>query len=464
MARAGARVGMFGALLGAHARARPRPLVARGGVRARRPGLRRVPGPAPVGARPRASTRWPSTACSPARACPSTSPTPSATSSSAWPSARCSSARCAATALASTWSGARSRVAGIAAAAALALVAAARDATGPRGGGRRLLGRARGALHATAPRTPTAASAAPAASPPTQLHSGWAVLGLAAAGRDPRRRAAQRALGRRLHGRAGTAGYAGPPTSSARSWRWSPRGARRARCAGATSSPSSCAGAGATAPSPGRSRSRRSASTRCAPPAARRSDPVVRAAAALGRARAERRRRLQLRYAAAGRAAIDDTAAALQGLAAAGPARSHGGRARGHVPARPSRTPTAACRSATGGASQRSVDGLGGPGPAWPRGAIPTACAAAAGAPRCLSALAADHHGRRPLHAHERPDPGVGHRPGADRPGAQPFPIAPVRRRRARMRPCPPRAPRRRPGFFAMLARATGILAAPLIG
>ena len=295
-----------------------------------------------------------------------------------------------------------------------------------------------------------------------QLHTSWAVLGLAAAGRDPRtvRRNGRSAVDSWSAHRAACASRRA--TSSARSSRSPPRAARRAGCAGATSSPSWWASAARRLlRRPGHPHVVRR-SSRCVPPAAAASGRHVRAAArwVAGEQNAdggfnfraarwpERDRRHRRRAA---------------GLVAAGRRASAGvQRAATSSPASRTRTAASRCRPASRPTPSRR------PGPSRassPRGAIPTRApprwAQAAARPTCARC--------RPRRApsaipHEPPDPGLGHRAGAHRAGA----------RRSRPRPCggaratgrhgPPSAPLRRPCLPRHAGRATWRPRALLIG
>ena len=114
-----------------------------------------------------------------------------------------------------------------------------------------------------------------------------------------------------------------------------------------------------------------------------------------------------------GPSGADDTGSALQGLAAAGKRRDAGGPARGGL----ARPPSERRRRllAPGRGEQRAVDRVGRPGPdrrgPQPGAPAPPRRALAAGLP----ALADRLERRRPLLAHERPDPRVGHGAGPDR-------------------------------------------------
>ena len=120
-------------------------------------------------------------------------------------------------------------------------------------------------------------------------------------------------------------------SARARSSRCAPRASRRRARAAATCSGSCCGRRRTTARSPAASTRPRSRSSRCARRAAPRAARAVRAGAALHRRPGQRRRRLQLRRQGRRRPGADDTGAALQALAAAGPPPLGGRAARGRL-------------------------------------------------------------------------------------------------------------------------------------
>ena len=248
----------------------------------------------------------------------------------------------------------------------------------------------------------------------SQLITGWTVLGLEAAGRHPldvtkggrtpidfmRARAAGAERDRRA-GAHGARACAAP-------------GSTRVASPAATSSPSCCAAAGPTARSPAWRTGPRSGSWRCAPAGRTARSGAVREVGGLAGAPAGRRRRL-LRLAAAGASFVDETGAALQGLAAAGarprPAGTHGG----PVAAGGRRTPTA------GSARRRATTRTRSRPPGRCRASSPPARAPssfrrASRTPLAYLALAPAGGRQLPLLPLVGPDPGVGH--GAGRGGA----------------------------------------------
>ena len=296
-----------------------------------------------------------------------------------------------------------------------------------------------------APRTPTAGSGRRPASGSTQMHTGWAALGLAAAGRNPRdvERGGvsivdyMRAHAGRLRGDLGertrtmlalrAAGL--PPGGSA----------------GATCWASCCASRRPTAPSPAASTRPRSRSSPCAPPGRPPRDRVVRAGAAFiaGQANADGGFNFDGR---GGPSGADDTGSAMQALAVAGSRGSRGDAARGAL-ARPRAERRTAASRCPGRREQRAVHRLGGPGPGRRRARPGAPCGATARAPARLPALARRAGRRGPLLAHEHArrrcgSPARSSPRSPARPSRSPRRRAPSGRRRSRRRH-PPR--RRRP-------------------
>ena len=217
-----------------------------------------------------------------------------------------------------------------------------------------------------------------------------------------------------------------PATSSGRSSRSWParvapaRGRRRPRA-----SPRPCASA-ATARRRAWSTRRASRSSRCAPPGA--GSAQARRGGALARPPAERRRRLQLRRPRRAERDRRHRGRRSQALVAASAAR-HARAPRGALPRCATRTATAASPLEPGGAVERPVDGLGGPGARRRRAATRRACSAAARAARSgyLRTLIAGDGAVRYSRT-SRADAGLGHGAGADRARPPPVP-APVTNR-----------------------------------
>ena len=194
----------------------------------------------------------------------------------------------------------------------------------------------------------------------TQMHTGWAALGLAAAGRNPRD--VERG-GRNMvdYIRAQRRGAQGRPR---RALAHDPRAARRGRPAGARRRPRPARRAAARAG--GRRLVRRPRQhDRVRDPRAARGRPLRRATAPCGRRRfiaSQANDDGGFNFAGkGGPSGADDTGAALQALAAAGPAPLARRAARGRLAREPPerrRRLRAPVR-----AEQRAVDGLGDPGP-----------------------------------------------------------------------------------------------------
>ena len=269
----------------------------------------------------------------------------------------------------------------------------------------------------------------------TGLYTSWAALGLAAAGRNPRdvRRGGEDVVAYvRAHRRAAAPTSADTTRTILLSARPACRRDRRPRPRA-----TSCSRRGPAARSPTASTRPRSRSSRCAPRGAH--DRAVARRRALDRARGQRDGGFN--FAGKGAASgIDDTGAALQALVAAG-RRGHPDRppcrALPRPPAEPRRRLPAPARRRL----QRAVDRVGGPGARRRRPQPRSPAAQRREVPGRLPALAGERERQGPLLAHERPDAGVGHRPGAR--GARPQAVPARRRCRARGARAP-RDPRRR--------------------
>ena len=285
-----------------------------------------------------------------------------------------------------------------------------------RGGRRRRTGRA---PTWSRPRTPTAAGARRPARAPRSCYTGWAALGLAAAGRNPPTSTAAAAAPSTTCARA-PASSTTPARSSARSSCSRPPGPTPATLRAAATSSPSCERRQprATARSPAASSSRRSASSR----SRRRAAPATR-----GRAR---------RRCAGSRASRTPTAASASSAARrAEQRRRHGVGDPGARAAGGRRSPEPCARAVAFLRRAQNPDGGFPLAQDGPSNAQSTAFAVQAlrrrgrepgqGAPRRLALAAglpalADHaQRRRALLAHQRPDAGLGHRPGGDGPGAQ---------------------------------------------
>ena len=230
-------------------------------------------------------------------------------------------------------------------AAATLAVAAARArgrAAAARGRGGR---RPRPCATSSAPRTPTAGSVRAPGSGSTQMHTGWAALGLAAAGRNPRDVERGGTQHDRLHARERRRAARRPRRAHAHDAR-----AARGRAAAGTLGGRDLLGellrrTGATTDrSPAGSTPPRSRSSRCAPPAARRATARCAPAAGVHRRPGQRRRRLQLqRPGRAVRAPTTPARRCRRSPRPAGAARARRGELRAGWP--DARTPTAASRS-----------------------------------------------------------------------------------------------------------------------
>ena len=266
----------------------------------------------------------------------------------------------------------------------------------------------------SARRTPTAASGPAPGAGSTQMHTGWAALGLAAAGRNPRdvERGGNSVID---YMRANAGDAARRPR---RALAHDPRPARRRRCPPARLGGRDLVGELAREQEGDGSFAglvNTTAFAVLALRAAGRGDGRPRGARAARRSSPARPTRDGgFNFAGkGGPSGADDTGAALQALAAAGPRAARG--SRGARRAGSSRHQNAdGGFSLQGGAEQRAVDRVGGPG-ADRRRARPGARAARrlALADR-LPALARRPGRRDPLLAHEHADAGLGHRAGAD--------------------------------------------------
>ena len=233
------------------------------------------------------------------------------------------------------------------------------------------------------------------------LFSGWAALGLAAAGDNPADVQPRRNTPARLpRARAPTAA-ATSARSSGRCSSPAPPGARRATSAAGISSATLERHIRADGSVGDRSTSRRSRSWRCARP----QRPVPARIARLAGPPAGRRRRLQLRHGAAAPATSTTPARRSRRSAPGRPASAP----RGPLHRAPSRTATAASRPSPGATPTPSRP-RGRPGADRGRGRSGTRPLRRPLAAR-LPALADRPRRPRPLRPRQRSDAGVGHRP-----------------------------------------------------
>ena len=298
----------------------------------------------------------------------------------------------------------------------------------------------------------------------TGLYTGWAGLGFAAAGRNPRdvkRGGSDIVAYVRAHPKdISDLGEVVPhDPAAARGGRAAARRQPRPRQGAAGQA------APATARSPTASTRPRSRSSRCAPPAARATTAWSARAARwiAGQANGDGGFNFAGKGAASG---IDDTGAALQALVAAGrkgtPTVRRAARFLARAPEPRRRLPAAARRRL-----QRPVDRVGDPGARRRRPQPGPPAAQRREVAGRLPALARDRERQGPLLAHQRPDARVGHRAG--RRGAGPQAV-PARARAAReddreagrdARPRPRRAAPKQPATPAGRGKPVKARAAP---